>query len=36
MPARDIKFDLEAKESLLKGINILGDSVFAKFRPKGN
>ena len=36
MPARDIKFDLEAKESLLKGINILGDSVSATFGPKGN
>lgn len=36
MPARDIKFGKEAKDKLLKGINVLADAVSATLGPKGN
>ena len=36
MPARDILFGKEAKDKLLKGINILADAVSATLGPKGN
>src|SRR3970040_986044 len=33
--AKQLKFDLEAREKLLKGINILNDAVSATLGPKG-
>jgi len=35
MPAKEIKYDVKAREALLRGINTLADAVKVTLGPKG-